>query len=70
VLRSVTVSVALSILAAACALVEQPMPPVPAGTIPLQVQVHNMRREPVELTARTPDGDLSGAVQPAILSGD
>jgi hypothetical protein len=69
-LRSVTLGLALSVLVAACALVEQPPPPVPAGTIPLQVQVLNMRREPAELTVRTPDGDLAGAVQPATLPGD
>jgi hypothetical protein len=70
VLRSVTISVALAVLAAACALVEPPAPPPPAGTVPLQVQVQNMRREPAKLTVRTPEGDLAGAVQPATLSGD
>ena len=69
-LRSVTLGVALSVLAAACALVEQPVPPVPAGTIPLQVQVQNMRHEPAELTVRTPDGDLAGAVEPATVPAD
>ena len=48
----------------------QPLPPVPAGTIPLQVQVRNMRREPAELTVRTPDGDLAGAVQPGTVPAD
>ena len=69
-LRSVTLGLALSVLVAACALVEQPPPPVPAGTIPLQVQVQNMRREPAEFTVRTPDGVLAGAVQPATVPGD
>ena len=69
-LRSVTLGIALSVLVAACALIEQPPPPVPAGTIPLQVQVQNMRREPAELTVKTPDGVLAGAVQPATLPGD
>ena len=69
-LRSVTLGLALSVLVAACALVEPPVPPVPAGTIPLQVQVQNMRREPAELTVRTSDGVLAGAVQPATVPGD
>lgn len=69
-LRSVTLGFVLSVLTAACALVEQPMPPVPAGTIPLHVQVQNMRREPAKLTVRTPDGDLAGAVEPATVPGD
>ncbi len=69
-LRSVTLGVAMSVLAAACALVEPPVPPVPAGTIPLQVQVQNMRQEPAELTVRTRDGVLAGAVQPATLPGN
>ena len=69
-LVSVTLGVLISVLAAACALVEQPLPPVPAGTIPLQVQVQNMRQEPAELTVRTRDGVLAGAVQPATLPGN
>jgi hypothetical protein len=69
-LRSVTLSVALAVLAAACALVEPPAPPPPAGTVPLQVQVQNMRREPAKLTVRTPEGDLAGAVQPATVPAD
>ncbi len=68
-LRSVTLSVAMSVLAAACALVEPPVPPVPAGTIPLQVQVQNMRRDPAELAVRRSDGVLAGAVQPPIVPG-
>ena len=60
VLRSVTLGLALLVLATACALVEQPVPP---GTIPLQVQVRN-DRGPVELTVMTPSGDLPGAVLP------
>ena len=59
-LRSVTLGVALSILAAACALVE---PPVPAGTRPFQAQVRNPRPVPAELTITTPAGVLPGAVQ-------
>ena len=63
-LRSVTLGVALSILAAACALVEAP---VPAGTFVLSGEVRNMRAVPVELEVRTPTGALPGAVQPASL---
>ncbi len=63
-LRSVTFVLALSVLAAACALVE---PPVPAGTFAVQGEVRNMRPGPVELEVRTPAGVLPGAVQPASL---
>ena len=52
VLRSVTLGVALSVLAAACALVE---PPIPAGTTLLRAIVRN-ERGPVELTVTTPAG--------------
>ena len=69
-LRSVTLGLAWSVLVAACALVEPPPPLPPAGTIPLQVQVQNMRGEPAELTVRTSDGVLAGAVQPATLPGN
>ena len=62
VLRSVTLSVALSVLAAACALVE---PPVPAGTFMVPGEVRNLRAAPVTLEVRTPAGVLPGAVQPA-----
>ena len=75
VLRSVSLSVALSVLAAACALVE---PPVPANThavanladditFVLTGEVRNLRAEPVQLEMRTPAGALPGAVQPASL---
>ena len=60
-LRSITLSVALSVLPAACALVE---PPAPAGTRPFQAHVRNPRPVPAELTITTPDGMLPGAVQP------
>ena len=63
-LRSVTIGVALSVLAAACALVEQPPP---AGTVMVQAEVRN-DRGPVELTVVTPPGNvLPGAVQPSSL---
>ena len=57
-LRSVTLGLVLSVLAAACALVE---PPREARTI--QVRTDG----PVELTVTTPTGGLPGAVQPASL---
>ena len=60
-LRSVTLSVAISVLVAACALVEQP---VPAGTTTVQGQVRNRTGHPVEITVKTPTGALHGAVQP------
>ena len=63
-LQSVTFGLALSILAAACALVEPPMPP---GTFMVQGEIRNMRAEPVQLEVRTPAGVLPGAVQPASL---
>ena len=63
-LRSVALGVALSVLAAACALVEHPLP---TGTVELHVQFHNVRAQPVALTVRTPNGVLPGAVRPASL---
>ena len=63
-LRSVTLGLALSVLAAACALVEPPQP-VPAGTFRLQGEVRNMKSEPVSLAVMTSAGVLPGAVQPA-----
>ncbi len=66
-LRSVTLSLVLSVLAAACALVE--VPPVPANTFMLKAEVRNTKAYPVEITVRTPAGVLPGAVQPASLLG-
>ena len=63
-LRSVTLGIAMSVLAAACALVE---PPMPADTFMVQGEVRNMRADPVKLEVRTPTGVLPGAVQPASL---
>ena len=63
-LRSVTLGLALSFLAAACALVEAP---APAGTFMVHGEVRNLRPGPVELEVRTPAGVLPGAVQPASL---
>ena len=61
-LRAVALSVAVFVLATACALVEPPAPP--AGTRPVQAHVYNMLQDPVEITVRTPAGVLPGAVQP------
>ena len=63
-LRSVTLSVALSVLAAACALFEPAPPP---GTVPTQARVTNLEKFPVELAVEMPTGVLSGAVVPASL---
>ena len=64
-LRSVTLGLALSILAAACALFERPVPTPPAGTFMLEVEVRNMSSEPVPLAVFSGAGLLPGAVQPA-----
>ena len=64
-LRSVTLSFALSVLAAACALVE---PPVPPGTFALKGEVRNAKAGPVQVEVRTPAGAVPGAVQPAVAS--
>ena len=68
-LRAVALSVAVFVLAAACALTT---PPPPAGTIPIHVEVHNMMARAAELTVRPPAGavpgpPLPGAVQPPSL---
>ena len=60
-LRSVTLSLALAVLAAACALVT---PAPPANTRMIQAHVRNTTTRPVELTVTTPAGVLPGAVQP------
>ena len=62
--RSVTLSLALSVLTAACALLPQPPP---AGTRPFQAQVRNMRPDQAVVTVSTPAGVLPSAVQPALL---
>jgi hypothetical protein len=64
VLRPVILGLVLSVLAAACALIE---PPAPANTFRVQGEVRNMSAEPVKLEVRTPTGVLPGAVQPASL---
>ena len=63
-LRSVTLGVLVSILAAACALVEPPPPP--PGTRAIQVEVQNERGQ-AELSVLTPAGPIPGAVQPALV---
>ena len=64
VLRSVTFSVAISVLAAACALVEQPPPP---GTRPIDARVHNGASQPAEITLTLPTGVLPDAVRPSVV---
>jgi len=68
VLRSVTLGVALTVLAAACGLVEEPPPPS-TGPGPFQVQIWNTRADPVELTITTPEdmAVVGGVVRPALL---
>jgi hypothetical protein len=61
-LWSVTLGVAMSVVAAACALVE---PPPPTDTRPFQAQVQNPHPNPAGLTITTPAGVLPGAVRPA-----
>ena len=63
-LRSVTLGIAMSVLAAACALVEPPPPPGTAMTV---AQVTNSDPFEVELAVTTPSGVLPGAVQPSRL---
>ena len=67
-LRSVTLGVVLSVLAAACALVE---PPVPAGTYAMEAEVRNDTARPVDFSVvRTVGGvfkEIKGAVQPASI---
>jgi hypothetical protein len=65
VLRSVTLGLAMSVLSAACALVE---PPVTAGTATVQVEVRNASRDLVELVVNTDTGERPGAVQPASVA--
>ena len=67
-LRSVTLGVVLSVLASACALVEQP---VPVGTYPMEAEVRNNTAQPVEFSVvravggALPGGsEIAGAVQP------
>ena len=65
-LRSVTLSLAMSVLVAACALVE--LPPLPSGTVTFQVEVRNASRDLVELVVETEAGEPDGSVQPASVA--
>jgi hypothetical protein len=59
--RSVILGIALSVLTAACALVEPP----PPGTYMIQAVVRNESLRPTEFTVSLPGGRvLQGAVQP------
>ena len=61
-IRSLTLVLASSVLAAACALTE---PPPPAGTVMLQIQVRNVSDEPLgELGVKVRGGTLPNAAQP------
>ena len=64
-LRSVTLGLAMSVLAVACALVE---PPATARTLTVRVEVRNASTDLVELVVRTDTGELPGAVQPASVA--
>lgn len=64
-LRSVTLGLAMSVLAIACALVETAPT---ARTVRLQVEVRNASTELVELVVRTDTSELPGAVQPASVA--
>ena len=61
VLRSVTVGVAMSVLATACTLVTEP---VPAGTVPVQATINNATAQAVPLAITTLTGVIPGAVRP------
>ena len=69
-LRSVAVAVgvALSVLAAACALIEAPPP---AGTVMVQVQVRNVSDAPLgELGVKVRGGVLPNSAQPPWVPAD
>ena len=64
-LRRLALGVAISVLAAACALID-PLPP--AGTILIQLEVHNAAARPAALGVTTAaGGPLPDAVQPSSL---
>ena len=62
--RAVTLGFAISVLVAACALVEQPPPP---GTRVIQAEVRNLSKQSLELLVRASptEGALPGAVRPS-----
>ena len=64
-LRAVAMTLAWSVLTAACALVEQPPP---AGTTPIQIEVRNLTEQTVVelfVLMRSAEGILEGAARPA-----
>jgi hypothetical protein len=64
-LRAMAMSLASSVLAAACALVEQPPPP---GTTPIQVEIRNQTEQTVVelfVVMEDAEGTLDGAARPA-----
>jgi hypothetical protein len=64
VLRSITLGVALCVLAAACALFE---PPIPAGTRGIEVEVRNQTQQPLALGVTTKNGVAPGGAQPTLM---
>ena len=64
-LRSVTLGLALFLLAAGCALIEPPPPP---GTVKFQVEVRNASRDRYELVVETDGRAVDGSVQPASVA--
>ena len=60
-LRAVPLGVAVSVFAAACALVTEA---VPAGTVPVQATINNATAQEVPLAITTPAGATPGAVRP------
>lgn len=55
----------MSLLAAACALVEEP---VPAGTRPIAARVRNGASQPAQISVTVPTGVLPDAVRPAVVA--
>lgn len=60
-LRPVLLGIAMAVLAAACALVEAPVPP---GSVMVQLQVANRSARPAALAVTTGQGAIPGAVRP------
>jgi hypothetical protein len=61
VLRAAVTSIAMSVVALACA------PVAPPGTHLLEIEVRNQTARPAELFVMTPAGVLRGAVHPATV---
>lgn len=68
-LRSVALGLALSVVAAGCALVEPPPPP--PGTRIVEARVRNASTDPVELKVVTSTGRVlpDGVYPPSLLAG-